>query len=86
MLVDSEGYVRIADFGLSRVLCNGVAHSRCGTPGYVAPELLQGMPYSTPVDWWAVGVMAYVMLIGIVSTLEVFTILCCFSYRSDGVV
>jgi serine/threonine protein kinase len=68
VLIDRQGYVRIADFGMSEVLQNGVAHSICGTPGYRAPEMLQGEPYSTPVDWWAVGVMAYSMLLGVVST------------------
>jgi serine/threonine protein kinase len=67
VLIDSEGYARIADFGLSGVLRDGVAHTLCGTTGHVAPEMLQGLPYSTPVDWWAVGVMAYRMLVGAVS-------------------
>jgi len=68
LLIDREGYIKIADFSLSTVLHNGVAHAVCGTPGYQAPEMLEGMPYSTPVDWWAVGVMAYVMLVGEVSS------------------
>jgi beta-adrenergic-receptor kinase/G protein-coupled receptor kinase len=68
VLIDDKGYVRIADFGLSGVLWDGVAHRACGTPGYVAPEVLQHQPYSTSVDWWSVGVMAYTMLVGAVST------------------
>jgi serum/glucocorticoid-regulated kinase 2 len=85
MLIDKEGYIRIADFGLSRVLRDGIARSLCGTPGYQAPEMLQGLPYSTPVDWWAVGVLLYNMLIGAVSNLLVVIVLCCFKSRSDGV-
>jgi serine/threonine protein kinase len=68
VLIDSHGYVRIADFGLSGVLRDGIARAMCGTPGYIAPEMLQGLPYSTPVDWWSLGVMAYVMLVGTVSS------------------
>jgi serine/threonine protein kinase len=70
VLIDSKGYIRIADFSVSRVLCDGVAHTVCGTPEYRAPELWRGLQYSTPVDWWAVGVMAYKMLVGTVSNLK----------------
>jgi len=68
VLIDSQGYVRIAGFNESRVLSDGVARTVCGTPGYQAPEMLQGLEYSTPVDWWAVGVMAYSILVGEVSS------------------
>jgi serine/threonine protein kinase len=69
MLIDKRGYIRIADFTLSVVLHDGVTRTRCGTPEYMAPEMLRGMPYSTPVDWWAVGVMTYSILEGAVSNL-----------------
>jgi serine/threonine protein kinase len=85
MLIDSEGYIKIADFGVSDVLSDGVAQSVCGTPEYRAPELWRGLQYSTPVDWWALGVMAYVMLVGEVST-HLYVILGYFSCsRRDGV-
>jgi serine/threonine protein kinase len=58
----------IADFGVSVVLHDGVAHTRCGTPGYQAPEVLLGLPYSMAVDWWSLGVMAHKMLVEAVST------------------
>jgi serine/threonine protein kinase len=69
VLIDGEGYARISDFGLSMVLREGVARTVCGTPEYRAPELWRGLPYGTPVDWWALGVMTYSMLAGAVSNL-----------------
>jgi protein kinase A len=69
VLTDGDGYVRIGDFGLSRVLSDGVAHSVCGTPEYEAPEMLLEHPYGPPVDWWALGVMAYFIMVGTVRSL-----------------
>jgi serine/threonine protein kinase len=69
VLIDSKGYVRIADFGLSTVLHDGVTHGLCGTPEYTAPELWRGLQYSTPVDWWSMGVMMYSILVRAVSSL-----------------
>jgi len=68
VLIDSEGYVRIADFDVSTLQHDGVARTVSGSPEYMAPELWRGQPYSTPVDWWAVGVMAYSMLVGDVNS------------------
>jgi serine/threonine protein kinase len=41
----------------------------CGTPGYMAPEVWLEQPYGTPVDWWALGVMAYSILVRDVSCI-----------------
>ncbi|KAG0053407.1 hypothetical protein BGZ83_001173 [Gryganskiella cystojenkinii] len=56
----------ITDFGLSKVLTNGndVLMTACGTPGYVAPEVLEQVGHGKPVDMWSVGVIAYTLLCG----------------------
>ncbi|KAI1317197.1 hypothetical protein EDD11_008889 [Mortierella claussenii] len=56
----------ITDFGLSKVLTNGndVLMTACGTPGYVAPEVLEQIGHGKPVDMWSVGIIAYTLLCG----------------------
>lgn len=57
--------IKIADFGLSTFVGSEVMlKTACGTPGYVAPEVLLGMGYSFPVDIWSVGVIMYILLCG----------------------
>ena len=66
LLRDKEGYcVKLADFGLGRIIDEGVAMSTmCGTPSYVAPEVLLGEKYTIAVDMWSVGVITYILLSG----------------------
>lgn len=56
----------ITDFGLSKINKGkkGFLHSRCGTPAYAAPELIEGKPYDSKVDMWAVGCILYILLSG----------------------
>jgi calcium/calmodulin-dependent protein kinase I len=63
---DNDTDVKIADFGLAKVMAaNALAQTACGTPGYVAPEILRtGKGYGTPVDMWSVGVITYILLSG----------------------
>eukprot|EP00008_Paramoeba_atlantica_P008495 CAMPEP_0201486926 /NCGR_PEP_ID=MMETSP0151_2-20130828/10950_1 /ASSEMBLY_ACC=CAM_ASM_000257 /TAXON_ID=200890 /ORGANISM="Paramoeba atlantica, Strain 621/1 / CCAP 1560/9" /LENGTH=705 /DNA_ID=CAMNT_0047871799 /DNA_START=73 /DNA_END=2187 /DNA_ORIENTATION=+ len=58
--------VKITDFGLSKIMKGEkkFLHSRCGTPAYAAPELVEGKKYGAKVDMWAVGCLMYVMLCG----------------------
>ena len=57
--------VMISDFGLSKVLNEEeMMKTACGTPGYVAPEVLSYVGYGKEVDLWSIGVIAYVLLCG----------------------
>ncbi|CAM4562372.1 unnamed protein product [Leuciscus chuanchicus] len=57
--------IMISDFGLSKMEGTGdVMSTACGTPGYVAPEVLAQKPYSKAVDCWSIGVIAYILLCG----------------------
>uniref|UniRef100_A0A3P8WWJ4 Calcium/calmodulin-dependent protein kinase 1Da n=1 Tax=Cynoglossus semilaevis TaxID=244447 RepID=A0A3P8WWJ4_CYNSE len=60
-----ESKIMISDFGLSKMEVSGdVMSTACGTPGYVAPEVLAQKPYSRAVDCWSIGVIAYILLCG----------------------
>lgn len=66
VLIDAQGYIRITDFGLSRqnVGDSSGAKSICGTPEYLAPEIVMRLEYGKAVDWWTVGSIIYEMLVG----------------------
>ena len=65
LMLDENGYIKIIDFGLAKMLSpNELASTGCGTPEYFAPELMSDQGYSRDVDWWAVGILIYEMLCG----------------------
>ncbi|XP_061760329.1 calcium/calmodulin-dependent protein kinase type 1D-like [Nerophis ophidion] len=61
---DEHSKIMISDFGLSKILDKGIMSTACGTPGYVAPEVLAQKPYSKAVDCWSIGVITYILLCG----------------------
>ncbi|KAJ1107798.1 hypothetical protein NDU88_005187 [Pleurodeles waltl] len=66
VLLDNEGHCKLADFGMCK---EGITDGKttttfCGTPDYIAPEILKEMHYGATVDWWAMGVLLFEMLCG----------------------
>nr|XP_006119104.1 serine/threonine-protein kinase N3 isoform X4 [Pelodiscus sinensis] len=66
LLLDAEGFVKIADFGLCKegMGFGDCTKTFCGTPEFLAPEVLTDTSYTRVVDWWGLGVLIFEMLIG----------------------
>jgi len=64
VLLDSDGHIKLTDFGLSKKLKKGESEAKtfCGTPQYLAPEIIHGKGYGYGVDWWAMGALTYELL------------------------
>ncbi|TNV83443.1 hypothetical protein FGO68_gene4879 [Halteria grandinella] len=66
ILVESDGYIKLADFGLSQYLEEGdKSKSFRGSYDYMAPEIIMKKGYTKAVDWWALGILVYELIIGI---------------------
>lgn len=66
VLLDSEGHVKLTDYGMCKegLRLGETTSTFCGTPNYIAPEILRGDDYDFGVDWWALGVLLFEMLVG----------------------
>lgn len=66
LLLDADGHIKITDFGLSKGDVSGnELHSLCGTPEYLAPEIIMKKSYGKAVDWWSLGTLIYEMISGL---------------------
>jgi CRP-like cAMP-binding protein len=63
LLIDPQGYLKVVDFGFAKVV-EDRSYTLCGTPEYLAPELVLGKGHNRGVDYWALGVLIYEMVVG----------------------
>ncbi|PVU97072.1 hypothetical protein BB561_000784 [Smittium simulii] len=70
-LLDAQGHIKIVDFGLVKIFdtntddSNNKAQTFCGTPEYLAPEVILRKPYGKEIDWYCLGAILYEMIIGL---------------------
>lgn len=71
LLIELDGYLKLCDFGFSKVCTTGKTQTRLGTPNYIAPEILLNKGHGKPAgtllmpDWWTLGILIYEMIAGI---------------------
>lgn len=65
LVLDANGYCKLVDFGLAKVVASGRTWTLCGTPDYLAPEIILNEGHDLGVDYWALGVLIYEMVSGL---------------------
>ncbi|KAL4895462.1 kinase-like domain-containing protein [Aspergillus ambiguus] len=64
ILLDAEGHIRLVDFGFAKQVGSHETYTLCGTPEYLAPEVIHNSGHGLAVDWWALGILIYEFLVG----------------------
>ena len=64
VLINKDGYLKLTDFGFAKII-EGRTYTLCGTPEYLAPEIILNKGHGKPVDWWTCGILLYEMIVGI---------------------
>lgn len=65
LLLDARGYVKLVDFGFAKEIgCGNKTWSFCGTPAYLAPEMITKEGHNAAVDYWALGILTHELLTG----------------------
>ena len=67
IILDEQGHVKLTDFGLSKEIEEGdekLTYTFCGTPQYLAPEIISKTGYNCMIDWWSLGILMYEIVVG----------------------
>merc|ERR1712185_11663 len=63
LLFDADGYLKLVDFGFAKII-NDRTWTLCGTPDYLAPEIIQNKGHNVSADWWSFGVLVFECMVG----------------------
>ena len=64
ILLDADGHIKLVDFGFAKQIGDRETYTLCGTPEYLAPEVIHNSGHGLAVDWWALGILIYEFLVG----------------------
>jgi serine/threonine protein kinase len=64
IMLDAEGHIKLVDFGFAKQVGDHETYTLCGTPEYLAPEVIHNSGHGLAVDWWALGILIYEFLVG----------------------